>query len=495
LNAEEIIKEKTAIIGQLQKYVPTFAAFLDFGKPVREYSNHLYEFSIPEIHGKRQKLIQEIILSKTKSLFGVQAANELNLQFGERLAYNIVDHHQVLNHPLLISSNVLANVEKIGQADKPPAIIVISSGDVPPNNYFSKNGFQFHGKVAPLFSVNERESTSYLLPKRDFNFIERQKIAKRWQAYNGVEHEFLLAQQEKVNACDFLAAQNYCDQISILVKETWPLLFEEKLRVTLPELIYITQEELTAACLIPLLAENNFISACLLDGGFRARVLENFRGIVVAWREKEHKGTHFFWRKHPSLPRSLRMYAHDGILVPDDERYRHLAIPLKKEVLSDALQTGEIYPSLFLIFSILNFYAGIKPLTGYGSTVYLEYFKQAWAESLKNSDFEEEMPWVDSVTTSGFVGGMPIFFKRVEGQLKALYAYDLIYEGGVTEEYLKKIFDMPFNQLVSAGLPGMYDYFSQKYIPETERISLKINTDDMAALAFAKLPNCDKGSR
>ena len=54
--------------------------------------------------------------------------------------FSIVDHHQVLNHPFLISSNVISRVDKFLKTDKQTAIVVISSGDVPPNNFFSKFG-------------------------------------------------------------------------------------------------------------------------------------------------------------------------------------------------------------------------------------------------------------------------------------------------------------------------------------------------------------------
>jgi len=484
MEKEDILKERDRIIRQIKEFVPLFAPFFDLDITVAEYSHRLYQFKVHPLHLKRQTLVKNKIGSILKKLWGEDYANQLKVDFGDKLAFNIVDHHMVLNHTLLIGSNVISNVDKFFKKEKQPAIIVISSGDVPPNNYFSKSGFQLKNKQVPLFSVSERETSSNFLPKREFNVVERLKITKRWHTFNKLEQEFLTALDARINSFDFSRCQNYNDQISVIVKQTWPWLFENKLRSTLPELLYITQEELTAECLIDLLKEDNFLSQTLFNPELRQKVLENFRGIVVAWREDQQKGTHFFWRKHPNKPTSLRMYVQDGQLVPVNPRFTCLSVALEKNTIIDLLKGREIYPSLFMIFGVLNFYAGVKPLTGYGSTVYLELIRQAWLKSLKDTEFKEDSEAIKSVDATGFIGGIPIFFGREEDKIKTLFAADLFYQGGAKEDYLKKIFNMKFNELVSVAAPDLYDYFSQKYITEEKKIKKQINLDDLANITF-----------
>jgi hypothetical protein len=481
---EEIIKEKEIILNQYKKYAPEVFKLFGLNMKVREYSDSLYQFKTQKEHLKRQDLIKQVIRKKIKNIFGENVEKELKVNLSQGLSFNIADHHQVLNNPLLLSSNIISSVSKIGCATKQDAIIVISSGDVPPNNYFSKNGFLFHNKRIPLFSNRETELCSYYVPKRDFNFIDKLKIADRWKDFNPQEKNFLLSEYKKISNYDYSKCNNYIDQITVIVKEMWPFLFEASLRKELPELLYLTQEEIVTECLIKILEQDNIISKILFDDDLRSAVINNFRGIVVTWNEKEEKGTHFFWRKYPNRSQSLRLYLEKEYLTPTDSRFKNLKIKLSREEIIELLRKKEIYPSLFLIFMVLNFYSGVKPLVGYGSVTYLYLMKQAWGRTLNSLGYKEEEGLLNNIETNGLVAGIPIYFKRVEEKLKTLYAYDIIYEGGMKQEYLEKVFDMPIKDFFLTAISEMYDYYGPKYIPRAERIKSKINFDIMAELIF-----------
>lgn len=485
MNKEQIKKEYNVIISQIRKYNSELGPFFDLKMKLNQYSKTLYNFEATEEHLKRQKLIKKVIVEKLKTLFGVDCLKKLNINLEGKLALNIADHHQVLNHPILLAANIISSTDKFLKDEKQEAIIVISSGDVPPNNYFSKNGFIFHDKKIPLFSNAERELCSYYIPKRNFNFIEKLKLADRWKEFNHDEKEFLTSQFEKFKSYDFSRCQNYTDQISVIVNNSWPQLFEKKLRSNLPELIYLTQEEIVTNCLVELFDDDdNIISKAILNKDFRERILNNFRGIVVAWNEKEEKGTHFFWRKYPGQDKSLRLYVDGNMLVPKDERYKHLSVKLEKNEIIDLLKKKEIYPSLFTIFGVLNFYAGVKPLVGYGSVIYLHLMKSAWQKTLNEMKMDKELELLNTVQTNGLVAGLSVVFKRFDDKVKALYAYDIIYDGGLTQDYIKKIFNMPFSDFLSVAAVDLYDYTAQKYIPNDVKIVPKISSNDFAELNF-----------
>ena len=487
MNKQEIIKERDLLLSQTKKYAPVLRPFFESDETLEEYSKNLYHFKIDQVHQKRQDLIKKVIDKKFTKLFGSSYQKELKVNLDDDLAFNIADHHQVLNHPCLIGDNFIGNTEKFAKNEKQDAIIVISSGDVPPNNYFSKNGFRFHDKNIPLFSVSEKESVSYYLPKRKFNFIERLKQIERWSEFSQEEQEFLEKEQKRFDSIDFSKCTDYCDQTTLIVKETWPLMFEEKLRQNLPELLYFSQEEITSKCLIEILKEKNFISECLFNEKFRQKVIENFRGIVVTWRENEDKGTHFFWRKYPGEPRALRMWVKGNQLVPSDERYKDLSVNLDKKSIIELLEKGEIYPSLFLIFSVLNFYSGIKPLVGYGSVIYLNFMKNAWLKTLEDTEFENEIPKIEQIDTNGMIACAPIFFKRIDGKIKTLYAEDIIYEGGISADYLEKSLNMKYGDLLSIAVADLYFYIAAKYIPKSEHLKPTINFNDLAEITFKDL--------
>jgi len=487
MNKKQIIDEKELIISQMTKYCEQYKDFLNLDIKLREYSDSLYNFQVNDVHKKRQELIKKIINNKIKNIFGSNFKKELKINLDTNLAFNIADHHQVLNHPFLLSSNIISSINKINKNKKQDAIIVISSGDVPPNNYFSKNGFTFYGKKVPLFSNCERELSSYYIPKRDFNFIEKLKVSDKWKEFNKEEKDFLIKEYDIIKSYNFSRCQNYLDQITVIIKNSWPRLFEEKLRPTLPDLIYITQEEIISECLIEILKEDNIISRCLFDENFRNKILENFRGIVVTWNEKEEKGTHFFWQKNPMESKSLRMYIKEGKLTPIDKRFKDLSIPFEREIIIELLKKKKIYPSLFIIFGVLNFYLGIKPLVGYGSVIYLNLMKNSWIKTLREFNINNEIENIKNIDTNGFVAGLPLIFQKYKNNMKVLYAYDIIYKGGITEDYLNKIFNMKFKDFLSVGVADMYDYVSVKYIPKEIKIVPKINFNDLASITFDKI--------
>lgn len=472
-------KENGTMIDQIKKYSPIFKKFFELNINLREYSSNIYNFQHNKVYIKRQEVVKHEILEKIKNLFGQDYENLTKIKFDEQLVLNITDHHQVLNHPLLISDNIIANVSKFFQSDKPSPIFVISSGDVPPNNYFSRNGFQLHDKRIPIFSNSEKDESSCFIPKRDFNFIKKLKDSQRWNEFNIEEQNFLIKEYKKIKSLNFSNCKNYNDQITLIVKNTWPYLFEEKSRKNLPDLIYITQEELVTKCLLKILDEKNFITNSLFNVNFREKILNNFRGIVVTWDEANNKGTHFFWRKHPHENKSLRLYVQGNSLVPVDERFKDLAFKLEKEEIRDLLKSGQIYPSLFTTFSLLNFYFGIKPLVGHGSIIYLNLFRDVWIKTLEKSEFVEEINNIKSYEIDSMISGLALFFARINGKLKTSYAYDIIYNEGVSEEYLNRIFEIKFCDLLSISVPGIYDYISQKYIPEKEKIKSNIIADDL----------------
>ncbi|MBU0707553.1 hypothetical protein KKG41_04240 [Patescibacteria group bacterium] len=483
MTIEEVIKQKSQLISQIKEYSPLFSRFFELDIPLSDYSKSIYEFDKNEEYIYRQKQLKKNISNKFQELF-TDEYKQLNIKFPEQMACNIVDHHQVLNHPLLISSNIIANTNKLLQLEKQPAIIDISSGDVPPNNYFSKNGFMFQNKRIPIFTNREKEYNSNLIPKRDFDFIVNLKKAKRLNEFNKEEIEFLSDELKTIQDMDFSQCQNYNDQISVIVKHQWPRLFEEKLRKNLPELLYITQEEITARCLVDLLEKDNIVTHTLLNESFRKNVLDSFNGIVVTWNEKESKGTHFFWRKYPGQSRSLRMYLKGNKLVPQDERFKHLSVELEKDTIIELLAEGEIYPSLFIIFLILNFYYGVKPLVGQGSITYLNLIRDNWLKILKNSEYKSELVNIESYEIDKLITGIIIFFSRDNERLNTLWAYDIFNRGGMKEEYLKKLFSMSFRDLISTGLVGIYDYVKQKYIPEKKWLKPTITSNDLAKLVF-----------
>jgi len=482
----ELTKERDHLVQQLKQYVPLLYQFFEVSDSIKDFSAKIYQFSALPVHQERQKIIRAVIAEKMKKLFGDDYVEKLNFHLDDSLAINIADHHQVLNHPFLVSSNIITSAHKFLQDKPQSAIFTLSSDSVPPNNFFSQFGFQFHGHRVPIFSNSEKEATAYYLPKREFNFVERMKAANRWNELTKEEQTFLIAEEKAIAEIDFSRCQDYSDQVTLIIQHTWPRLFAPEVRKNLPDLIYLTQEEIITGCLLKILEDDsNIISRALFDCEFQKVVLKNFRGIVTAWNEEEGTGTHFFWRKHPEKHHVLRLYVKDQSLAPADERYGEHCVDFHKDEIIRLLKNREIMPNLFLIFSVLNYYLGVRPLTGFGSTVYLELMRQAWVKTLEETGDQVESGNVATIKADSLTAGLALFFARENGRLAPLYANDIYYQGGLSAEYLQRALDMRFGRLLMLAIPDMYQYFANKYIPDNERVrEMKITFNDLAEEEF-----------
>jgi len=481
MDTEQIRARLDAIVTQVRTYVPIIAPYFDIEASLSDYSARLAPAPAVPRHAERQARIARAGARMIERVHGRSEATATDA--ADFRAANIVDHHQVLNHPLLLGTNVIANASRLLGAGPRRPIVTFSCADVPPTNYYMKNGFQLRGQPVGYFSAHEKHDAMYYVESRRFDFVERLHATKSWRGFAPTDQDFLVWYQDLLNGLDYSRCARHKDQLAVVIRATWPLLFAPELRAGVPELFYLNLEELTRACLLDgMLDEDSFVSATLFDPGLRERVLDAFRGVVIAWNEAAQKGTHFFWRKYPGRPQLLRMYVEGGALVPADPRFRELAVPLERAAIRDHLERDEIVPSAALIVSVLHMYGGIKPLVGPGSIVYFTKFKQGWLRVLGESGFADEAAMIDTIDLSGLIAGTPIFFRREADGVKTLYAADVIAQGGVGAEYLRTVLATRFKDILSVGVGGVYDYFKQYYIPKEELIADPIGFDEAASV-------------
>ena len=89
----------------------------------------------------------------------------------------------------------------------------------------------------------------------------------------------MASEENRIRNLDFSNCQDYCDQISVLVKDSWPRLFKSEIRMNVPNLLYIPQEEVVRQMLIRMIGDKNIITSVLFDSELRETVINNFRGI------------------------------------------------------------------------------------------------------------------------------------------------------------------------------------------------------------------------
>jgi hypothetical protein len=468
------------LVSQLRTYVPPIARYLDIDLPVEDYSKQLRSPANSPASNERQMLVLSAAREMYQRIFGRAQASQLELTDVRYL--NIVDHHQLLNCPLLLGTNVIANASDLFSRTAKRPIVTLSCSNITPSNSYLQSGLRFCGKVVPYFSAREYQDSVAYVTFREYDFVERLKRLNRWNLFQEREQVFLIEYQQFLNDLDYTRCASHSDQITIGVDSCWPLLFEPQMRASLPPLIYLNAEELTGICISRLLAEDNFISAAILDSNFRDLVLDRFRGVVTAWDEARHKGTHFFWRRMPGCARLLRMYAQGNELVPTDARFQSLRVPLERVALIDHLEQKEILPSVALTATLL-LSAGITPLVGPGSLLYYAALQRNWASVLSDSGFHSDAECFGGVRVDGLIAGAPLFFAKHLHRLKTLYAADVIMRGGVSKDYMKTILSRKFGDVLSVGCVDYYELY-RSYIPFDKWIDTRITMDEAASIVY-----------
>jgi hypothetical protein len=463
-----------ALIRQLRTYVPMMAPYFDTGTALGDYSATLRPTTLHPVHRARQEAVARAARAVAARTFGSGAPV---IDTADLAAVNIVDHHQLLNHPLLLGTNVIANAARLrGEAGGRP-IVTFSCSNIAPANYYLRNGFQFRGQPVAYFAAKEYQDVMYYVGHRAFDFVERLQRNRRWQTFTVPDQEFLIEYQRLLNGLDYYHCPGHKEQIAMAVRATWPMLFQD----SVPELLYVNAEEVARYLMIEMLAGQGHLVEVLLDRGWRRDVLDSFRGIVVAWDEAAGKGTHFFWRRYPDRPRLLRLYVEGDQLVPADPRFRHLSVPLERAALLDHLHRDEIVPAVSLQVSLF-LHAGIRPLVGPGSLVYVTKFRDGWASLLARHGLTDEAELVRGIDAGGLIAGTPIFFARDGDRLRTLYAAEVMCAGGVGANYLDSVLKAPLADLLSVGASGIYDLFAGSYIPEAERLEDRVGFDDAATV-------------
>lgn len=452
--------------------IPLLGGYLGSQEILNDYSRSLHNFSPAPIHKQRQELFKTVIERELKRIFG-EDFDFRQFDFGNDSVFSIVDHHDILNHPLFISPNIITNLYRLGENnfDLAKGTTVISDSGIPIDHYGNRRGLSFFGKTLRLYSHAERHKIAFALPKRkDFDLSKQaEKIgltSEHVQFLKQIEETFNSAAQSET-------ATFYRDQVTIINGILWKKLFEEKLRSNVPDLFHVAGEVITTSLLNKFFHDHsNIFYRVLFEKSIREDVLQSFDGVRGCWKNDKTYGTHFFWGIN-DRGESERMWVSGDQLVSENG---DLQLNLSMESILEALEEEKIYPGLFLVYGIIIFYFGTKPLTGFLSTDYLTRMKEKWISVVAKFD-PDEAALIQTIPTSNLVQGPKTIFDFRDGKYVDMYTLDILYKGGVSENYLEKLRSMTLGALLLPGLPDIY----KAYIGAE---NLDVSVDDLMNESF-----------
>ena len=427
---------------RIVELMPALEPFFISEDAVLENSKKLYTYIALDKYKQRQKYFVSLIRKKIGSLFSKEELEQIQIPLsGDGLKGGVVDHHGILNHPVLIGANIVPHFFRMFDRNVNGDILTFATGNVPLNDPFHRRGFMIDGRKVNLFSRADKHKIVYGLDKYDF------------------PRKFPPNTQDLIDAIDFSSCHTLGDQITKINFYLWPLLFERSFRRKISNLISLEYDDMVIEYLLHVLEtdQGSFIYQMLFDNSFRTRLIDYFQGRTGAWDEANNRGTHFFWGlggKHEQL----RMKLKNSKLQSTDGSFE---IAWNLEELTRALRYKQILPGMLLKFSLILFYMGLKPFAGYGSANYLSVLQKDFLEFLR-SDFPDEVSNIRELTVNN-VTSIPVLLRHRAGKIEDYFAFDIITNGGLPESYFKTLNSVPLKYFMAVNLNRMYDYAFNLY--------------------------------
>ncbi len=197
---------------------------------IDHHARRLSRFTAPTIHLERQRHFKHLLQQKIQRLFTPEERQRIHLNWEAPLQAGVVDHHGILNHPVLAGVNITSHYWRLFDHEQQGDILTFATGNVSLNNHFHRRGFQFSGQKVNLFSKSEKNQLVYATPTTDWNIIARLHASHRWSQLPAADQQFFLDFQNEINAIDFSGCHSIGDQITKINFYLWPRLFSNELR-------------------------------------------------------------------------------------------------------------------------------------------------------------------------------------------------------------------------------------------------------------------------
>ncbi len=436
--------------------MPNLERFFLSEDTIYENSKKLYSYSPTKIYLKRQKDFFNLIEEKLKRLFSRKELEGMKLpNIEDGLKGGVVDHCGILNHPVLIGVSIVPNFFRMFDRTINGDILTFATGNVPLNDPFHRRGFMIGGRKVNLYPKADKNKVMYGLPKSNFSIIQSLQATHQWKFHPPEIQKFLQKIQALIESIDFSNCRYLGDQFTRINFYLWPLLFDEKIREKVSNLISIEYDDIVIEYLLSVLNDDkeSFIYRMLFDSNFRKKLFTYFEGKTGAWDEEKNRGTHFFWGLDNNNEH-IRMKLIGDKLKSEDSEF---AIDWNLESISEALHNKKILPGMFLKFSLILFYMGIKPFAGFGSGNYLAVLQKDMIELLKD-EYPNETENIKTIVVNNVTSVPMLVHRNKDGKIENFFAFDIMLNGGLPETYFEINNSVPLKFFMASNLNTMYEY-------------------------------------
>ena len=468
------------ITKHIVELMPALDGFFSGNESISAYSSEIFKYVPKDVHRERQEVFFDLIDEKISRLFNED--EKLRIRLPDRklgLKGGVVDHHGILNHPVLLGVNITPHYSRMFDRKKNGDILTFATGNVPLNDPLHRRGFMIGGQRVNIFPKSDKSKIVYGLPKYDFDFVESQKKSGIWFKRSDREKSTLNEIQALIHSIDFDTCTSLGDQITKINFHLWPFLFAGNMRGDVSNLVSLEYDDIIIKYLKRTISDHkdSFIYSLIFNEDYRSKARDFFDGKTGAWNTDKGTGTFLFWaldkeNKHVSL------HLENDYLVNGDKSIR---VGLDEESIFMALNEGLILPGMLLKFSLVLFYLGMKPFAGYGSANYLSVMQKEVADFIRE-DYRDEVSGFESLVVNN-VTSVPVLLKRdSDGRIQDYFAFDIVSDGGLERDYFSKIDSIPLKCFMASNLNAMYDYAYNLYGSGEKELGFRVTPDDYGGL-------------
>ena len=137
---------------EILKLMPPLAEFFEGNDTILPYSQKLNAYQVEDKYIQRQRLFLKLIKEKIDRLFNSEEKNRINIlqDAGRGLRGGVVDHHGIINDPILFGLNIVTDYYKIFDRKNQGDIFTFATGNVPLGDPFHRRGFEIDGQQVVL---------------------------------------------------------------------------------------------------------------------------------------------------------------------------------------------------------------------------------------------------------------------------------------------------------------------------------------------------------
>lgn len=426
--------------------------------------------------------IAEVIHEYVEPLLGKQLAERTAADFLKHPVALTTNHHGVDFFAQSVQGSMLFGLAK-RQVEGVSTIPVFSCANIPLDNVTYPRGALLYGTDCndgvwplriPFYSNKLRRQPVSRVKGLDTNMIKPvlkrvQEVAAQGTDSSLIESLLQLIEDDYLSE-EVQAQQSYSAQSVILNERIWSRLFTASAKM--PKLVTIELEKLTQKLLLRDLRSSDSLVSLLFDKRMISRLYQRLNSVAGCWdqgllerrwegrsvsemKQMPGSGTFCFWGVDERFRRIPLMLIEDSgqrMLCGCDDNGVEYRYSLEAAALADAINQGQLMPSVFSCFLTISLARGVTCLGGYYQADYLPQMQQGVVDLLMQKGQSQKAALVTESCTDGYLSGMQTIMIEQGNALLPAGPLEILATGEVSIEELKRISDINIRDAHSASL-------------------------------------------